>query len=339
MDKLQILEMIRQRIASGELTKQEVIDALSAPADNSASASRASFEQSALLKHRHFDAATIISLIGTGIVFVGVLFLVVQHWQDFTLPVRLLITLGLACACYFASVVLSVFRMHAAASFWLYVLSALIFPIGVAVWFDATGILTTEYGIVLLSGLLLAQHLIYFGFFRTISSIFFSLLSFSWFFFAVTNYFYFSAGLQIEDFTLYRVLLLSVSYLFFGYVLIGEQYRSLQKFVYRVGLIGLLASVLALGKYAPYQNIGWEVLFPILAVLIIMLGIKFRIREFFILPALGIMVYVSKIGFEYFSDSIGWPLTLIGTGFVLVILGIGLVRFRKEYFIPTPPVS
>ncbi len=333
MDKSQFLALFRQFLAQGTITREEIL-AILTPNESSpvSGVSAPVYEQSVLLKHRQFDAATIISLIGTGIVVVGVLFLVVQHWQDFTLPVRLMITLGFACACYFASVVLSVFKIHAPAAFWLYVLSTFVFPLGVGLWFDAAGILSTEYGVALLSFFVLAQHLLYFGFFRTTASVLFSALSFSWLFFSFTNYAYFSAGLQIEDFTLYRVLLLGISYLLFSYGIAEGAYRTLSTALYRIGLIGILASTLFLGKYSPYQNVGWEVLFPFLAVGLIALGIQFRIREFFVLPALGIMVYVAKIGFEYFSDSIGWPLTLIFTGFVLVVLGVGLVRFRKEYF-------
>ena len=42
------------------------------------------------------------------------------------------------------------------------------------------------------------------------------------------------------------------------------------------------------------------------------------------------MIYIFTIGWEYFEDDVGWPLTLFISGLISMFIGYGIERLKKN---------
>ncbi len=330
MDTKSLLAAVEESARAGTVSLAEITDAYERA---SAVAVSSPVTHASFFSFKKLDISSVVSFIGSGIVFIGVLFLVVQHWDELNTFSRILITLGFSLSCYIAALGLYISRRFEYAEFWLYLLFSLVFPIGMVVLFDSFSLLSADYTPSLISFCILLFHILYGFATKRLAPFLFGLLMATYFFFAITDFLYSRSAFIIADFSLYRLLFVSSAYLLLGYGISHTIYLPLRSFIYKVGLIGLLLAILGLGGYRPDQVIFWEFVFPIVAAGLIAIGIFMKEQNFFVLPSFGIMIFVPKISFEYFSDSVGWPLTLIFTGLILVGLGVSLVRFRKEYFL------
>ncbi|MEN9341948.1 MAG: hypothetical protein RIQ54_204 [Candidatus Parcubacteria bacterium] len=330
MDTKSLLAAIEESARAGSVSLAEITNAYERASAVTVSSSP---DHASFFSFKKLDVSSVVSFIGIGIVFIGVLFLVFQHWDELGTFSRILITLGFSLSCYIAALGLYVSRRFEYAEFWIYLLFCLVFPIGMVVLFDSFSLLSADYTPSLISFCVLVFHILYGFATKRLAPFLFGLLMATYFFFAITDFFYSRSTFIIPDFSLYRLLFVSIAYLLLGYGVSHTVYLPLRSFIYKMGLIGLLFAIFALGGYRPDQVIFWEFIFPIIAVGLIAIGIFMKEQNFFVIPSFGIMIFVSKISFEYFSDSVGWPLTLIFTGLILVGLGISLIRFRKEYFL------
>jgi uncharacterized integral membrane protein len=43
------------------------------------------------------------------------------------------------------------------------------------------------------------------------------------------------------------------------------------------------------------------------------------------------MIYILKLTAEYFADTVGWPLALVISGFILMGVGFMSVQLRQKY--------
>ena len=45
-----------------------------------------------------------------------------------------------------------------------------------------------------------------------------------------------------------------------------------------------------------------------------------------------LVIYIFSIGYEYFQNQIGWPLTLLVAGLLSMFTGLMIEKLRKRYF-------
>ncbi len=280
------------------------------------------------------SVTSVLSYIGALVVVIGIGVLIGQNWQIFDTFTRILSTLGIGVATFVSGTLF----MRRPATFIpgiaFHIIAAVTITIGVMVSFHEYGIDLGDIQNQNIIALIIAMlYLCAFILFRHTFFLICLILSGSWLFMAAS-----ALVPAANDFALgwqygaYRVLVLGLSYLLLAHGLMTTQYRSLRGVLFAFGSIFFLSSTFALGGWATTSSLFWETAFPFIIAGFFFLSVRLQQRQLLLWPTLFLMAYIMKITSEYFSDSLGWPVTLILAGFALI--GVGFLSFwmRKKYF-------
>ena len=125
--------------------------------------------------------------------------------------------------------------------------------------------------------------------------------------------------------------MLGLSYLLVGHSIMKDTKNVLSNVMFTFGSLFFLGSALFLGGWEPDQNIFWEIIFPGLAFGIIFLSTYLRRLVFLIIGSGSLVVYILKITSQYFTETLGWPLSLMLVGLSLIAIGYLFVHINKKY--------
>jgi uncharacterized membrane protein len=338
MQKEELLRLIEQSAGEQIVSKEEIVNAYdqgvskltSAGITMASNAEKPTPKEDGLTKKMNFS--DILYYVGGFIVFLGIAVLIGQNWDDLGKPARIIATFGSAVAAYIIGVIF--FRQGRLESMGqaFHLIAALVFPMGIMVIFDSMNIDVDGSGVQSwVSLILLVTYLVSFMVFRKNLFIIFSLIFGTWFFYAINN-FLFSNTFDWEKQIQYLTLAVGMSYLFLGYYFsTKEDKRGMRGFLYGFGSLFFLGAGFSLGSYDPHQNVFWELIYPGLLFGMIFLGVFLKSRGMLIFSILFLMAYIMKLTFEYFSDSLGWPLSLVIVGLALIFSGYYAVYLNKKY--------
>lgn len=322
-NKEEILQYIKTLAEQNVVSKDEIVDAYN-------SGTRVGGDQVIV---KRLGIAEILYYIGGAIVFIGISIFIFQHWEDLSPFTRIISTLGSGIAAYVIGLIFYRDAKTEAIGSAFYLISALVMPIGIYVVFDNAGFDVSGSGWQsVISGILFAAYLSsYFVFKKEIFTLF-SIIFGTWLFYSFTNYIigenpYFS----VSKFYWYRTLVVGLAYLLLGYFFSKTHREQMSGFLYGLGILGFLGAAFALGGWKPSQNFFWELIFPILVFGALFLSVHVRSSAFLTFGTLFLMAYILKLTSEYFSDSLGWPLTLVIAGLLLIAAGYLYVFLKKKY--------
>ena len=110
------------------------------------------------------------------------------------------------------------------------------------------------------------------------------------------------------------------------------KHDKLAGYLYFFGTLGTLGSAIGLSGFKPNTNWLWELLAPILIIAAIFSSLRLKSRSLLILGIIFLMAFIIKITGEYFTNTLGWPLSLVIIGLCLIALGYLAVSLNKKYF-------
>lgn len=328
MDKSQLLNIIRVAAEQKIITKNELTEAYEAGV--------ATTSDSVLA--RPVSISEVLYYLGGLIVFVGISVLVWQHWGTLTPLLRILVTLGTSIVAYSIGAILGSNKNLDSLGHAFHVIAALVMPLGIAVTADALGIrLTTAAAQSVVTGLLFFVYLMSYFIIRKHLFVIFALLYGTLLFFSFTE-FLVGGGpyFPVTEFIHYRIMIVGISYILLGNYFSQTPLVGIIEFIFSLGVLGVLGPALALGGWSPNPNVFWELIYPGLALGSVFLSFYFKSRAFILFGTLFLMAYILKISAEYFSQSLGWPISLVLAG--LLLIGVGYLAFALNKKI-TPHVQ
>jgi hypothetical protein len=83
--------------------------------------------------------------------------------------------------------------------------------------------------------------------------------------------------------------------------------------------------------YNSGHSLFWELLFPVLALGGMALATKVHSRILLFVTTVALIAYIIYLTNEYFADSVGWPLSLVVLGFVIIGIGYASIKLGKSY--------
>lgn len=323
MNKQELLQELSTRLAAGELTRSEVLDAIGPERSDSTTAKS---KVAATL-------STVLYYIGGGIVFLGMFFLIAQEWDHFGTGMKIFVTLGSGIAAFVVGVLFSGQERLGAAGPAFFLIAALLLPMGLFVTYDEAGIDVDRLTIqIQIGGMLFAAYLGAYALMRRNVLLSFSFIFGTWLFFALTDYMIGGAPLIDEwSFANYRILFAGLAFMLLGYSFVGTEREPLTGWLYVFGVAGFLGAGLALGEWKPNQNVFWEAVYPGLVFGVIFLSTYIKSRIFLIFGSIALGAYLTKITAEYFSDSLGWAFSLVLVGFMLMGVAYLAVRVNRRH--------
>ncbi|MDO8657632.1 MAG: hypothetical protein Q7K55_02750 [Candidatus Levybacteria bacterium] len=322
MEKQQFLSYIAQLSSQNAITKEEVIQAFEDGKDKDSGALT-----------RQIGLSEVLYFIGGFIVFMGIAVLIWQNWNILNSFTKIFATLGLGIASYFVGVILNKEEKYGAVGYAFHLIAAFVIPLGLSVLLDQSGYSSTSAGSQsLVSGVLFVMYLSSYFVFKKPIFTFFTIAYATWFFFSFTNFLIGSRPYFVDiKFYEYRFLMVGLSYLFLGYYLSFTKQKDLTGALYNFGSLFFLGAAFVLGGWSPSQNIMWEIIFPGLVFSILFLSVYLKSRSFLTFGTIFLMVYILKITGEYFSGTLGWPLSLMICGIILIGIGYYAFTINKKY--------
>lgn len=323
MDKNTLLEQIRLAAGQNIITKDELMNAFDAGLGVK--------KDSALIKH--LNVAEILYYIGGLIVFTGIIILVYQHWSELNSFSRIGVTVGSAIAAYISAAIFTKYEKYEPLSHVFFLISALLSPVGISIFIHETKIsLSSVETHLAISSILLTLYLSSYYIFRKVLFIILNIIFATWLFFSFTEWILNgSPAIALFHLNEYRFLLTGLSYISLGYFFSKRDEYALSDALYAFGVIGFLGAAFALGGYSPRQDIFWELIFPVLNFSVIYLSVHLKSRAFLTFGTIYLIAYICKITAEYFSKSLGWPLSLVIAGLAIIAISFVSLNLNKNY--------
>lgn len=326
MDKPTLLSAITQLSSQNLLSKNEIVQAFDKGKGQ---------HKNALLKD--IGIAEVLYFIGGFIVFIGISVLIFQNWTSLSTITKILATFGFGLVSYFVGVLLNKEEKYGALGFAFHLIAALVLPLGLGVIFDQSGYDATSSGLQsFIAGILVVMYGVSYMIFKKTIFTFFGIVYATWLFFSFTNFLVGGNPLFLDaKFYEYRFFVVGLSYIFTGYYLSMTSQKELTGPLYGFGIFFALGAALALGGWKPSQNIFWELMFPLLVSLVFYLSVQLKSKSFLTFGTIYLMIYILKITGEYFSGTLGWPLSLILSGISLIGIGYYAFTLNKKYITTT----
>lgn len=282
----------------------------------------------------------ILTGIGGLIVAIGIVIFFQQHWQTLGTNMKILVTLGSSIILYISGILLSRIESMKVVAWAFFLAFALLSPFGIWITFDSLHAQFPFFGYeTIISGIMLVWFAASFFLLRMGLFTVFSVIAGSVFYFGITGDFLSrNPAIDLSSAFEYRFLLLGLSYVLLGY---GWKllHPTLTAWMYTAGTAMALGAAMGLGGYAPSANLFWETLFPGIALGTMFVSIPLKSKSVLTVASIYLMGYILKITAEYFSDTLGWPIALIVSGFVLIGIGYGALMVGKRYVTQAHPVE
>lgn len=342
--KEQVLQDIKILGSNHLITKEEIVTAfdegssLQVPIPVITPISQGGIEangQSAERHQRSLNISEVMSYLGGGIVFLGIIIMLAQNWSTLSFITKALATLGSGVASYFAGVFLSRNEKTDMAGGAFHLISALAIPVGLYVVLNNAGVDVWSQGSqCLVSLILLAMYVTsYFVFRKTIFALFCIVFG-TWLFFSLTGLLVGNdPRFDVWQYYQYRVFATGAAYIALGHSFSKTNNAPLSGVLYSFGSLALLSSALTLGAWSPNQNVFWELSYPVFICGILYLSVRLKIQSFLTWGTIFLMAYILKITSEYFTIGLGWPLSLVISGLSLIGVGYMSVAFKKKYLV------
>lgn len=322
MDKHQLLTELQSQVAAGQIGRDEVLAVLgTAHQDAEASA-------------RHINLSEVLYYIGGGIVFIGIVVLLYQNWDSLNSFVRILVTLGSFIAALIVAGLLNRYAHLKKVAQAFFLISGLLAPLAANITLKETNIdinsdsIQTYIYIILTAGFFAL-----FYFFRQTILLFFGILFATGLFHFILNLLALNnlSASDVAKLWEYQILVDGLAFMFLGYYLQATSQKALTGVLYGFGALGFLGAAIFLGGYSPDQNTFWELIYPLLTFGLIFVAVYVKSKSFLVFGTLFLVAYIFKLTGEYFSNNLGWPLSLVLAGFLIMIVGYYAVRINKKY--------
>lgn len=315
MNKAELMEELWQKINAGEISKEELINQLNLKATPTTE----------IKEHSRFSVTSMLYVFGAAVVIVGLIIFIAQIWDDLGSLARILITLGLGFL--LTGVGSSLLKQkptdNVGAVFQF--IGGMLVPGGVLVSLEELGANTTSLWSTALSfGAIFAFYLTLTSVLKHAVLTFFAIANGTFFLYLLIGAI---EGFRSEDVYLYLTMVIGASYL-----LLAESFREgwnkkLLGALYFFGISGILTA----GFIKVLDSGFWELFYFAIVLIGLYLSVYMRSKIILVISTIFLIIHVSYITSEYFADSLGWPISLILLGFVIIGLGYGSVHINKTY--------
>lgn len=334
MNREETLALLETQMKLGVVSKEDVQKLIGPPASMAAPAAAPQPHASGAPKGFSIKLTNVFYGIGATVVLIGVLVLVVQNWEELGFLGRLVAAGGIALATYIGALLMKPPGNRVLAQAFL-VIAAALSPLAVVVVMNELDVrFSLAYQI--LTGALLSVTFwaAYWATKRSIT-ILLTVLFGSWAFFALVLKLVEDLSYDPTVWVKWSAMLFGVATVFIGYGIHPEksssdpevvrERRSVRGILYALGVLAVLGAGISIGGV-------WNFLFIPILFGAFYLSVYLQSRTVLVLSTLFLMGHVLKLTAEYFIDSLGWPIALVISGFVIIAIGYGTFEINKRYF-------
>jgi uncharacterized integral membrane protein len=133
---------------------------------------------------------------------------------------------------------------------------------------------------------------------------------------------------NLDDIYAYLTMAIGLSYLLLSWSFSNTWNKNL------VGLLNFFGSVgfFSAAFYKVFDNYGiWELLFFVLTIGGMAYAVSIKSKSILVISTMFLVSHLMHITSKYFADSIGWPISLVILGFIIIGLGYFSISLSKKY--------
>lgn len=327
MNKEQLLEELSIKLRTGEIKREEVLGRIGQGASLIGEIAPASLEVAH--RSRFFSVTKILYIIGAAIVTLGIIFFIAQVWDEIGMFGRISVTFGLGLLLACCGSLLLVQKPESYLGDVFHFIAGLIVPSGALVaLFEFTHNLdllpvTMIFGVMFLCYTLLA--LIH----KREVLTFFSIANGTTFIYLLIEHLVDGRFYQHTDIYTYITMVIGLSYLLLAYTFRGGWNGRLVGILNFFGSIGFFAAAFS----RVFDSLSWQALFFVFVIVGMVASIPLKSRNILAVSTLFLVAHFIYITGEYFANSVGWPISLIALGFLIIGLGYVSINIGKKYIV------
>ena len=323
MNKDELLQILSEKIATGEISREEIMGQL--PSQGSTLTEKG--------RTFNFSLTKIFYVLGALVALLGIIFFIVRIWDDLGSGGRILITLGLGLILAGTG---SFFLKTRPAS-WLgqifHTLAGFLIPGGALVTLNELGNSSSLWPVTITIGVIFFFYLLLNSYHRNEVLTFFTVANGTAFIYLLVKSMIddvlFSSGLTYwhGDIYAYLTMIIGLSYFLVAHSFRGGWNRHLVGVFNFFGAIGFFGAAFS----RVFGSEPWRLLFFLLTIGGLSLAIYIKSRAVLIVSVFFLIAHFIYITKEYFADSIGWPILLVILGFLFIGLGYLSITINKKF--------
>ncbi len=312
MNKEELLQELRQKMIIGEITLDEITG-----------------DQKQVAKHEsRFSVVKISYIIGGAIVILGIVFFIAQIWFDIGSAGRIIVILGIGSLFAITGSALFINKPETYIGDLFHFMGGILIPPGVFVTLFELGVqISNLWYITLVFGILLAFYLVLTIVHKRAILTLLSIVNGTIFVYSFITALFDNHAYFIEDFYAYLTMVLGLSYILFAWASRHGWNKHLEGLLYFFGSAGFLGA----GFSQVFDSILWQVIFFVLTIGGAVLASRIKSQSILVVSTLFFIIHLSYINCEHFANSIGWPISLIILGFIIVGIGYGSIIINRKY--------
>lgn len=334
MNKDETLALLEAQMKLGVVSKEDVLKLFGVSATMPAPAVQPVRRASHEPKGFSIKLTNVFYGIGATVVLIGVIILVAQNWEELGFLGRLVATGGIALATYIGGLLIRPPANRVLSQAFL-VIAAALSPLAVIVVMNELDVrFTLTYHILTAALLSLTFWVAYWASQRSIT-ILLTVLFGSWAFFALVLKLVEDLAYDAFTWIKWSAMLFGVATVFIGYGVRPEKFSndadvmrersSVRGILYGLGMLATLGAGIQIGGV-------WNFIFIPVLFGAFYLSVYLQSRTILVLATLFLMGHVVKLTAEYFIGSLGWPIALVVSGFIIISIGYGTFEINKRYF-------
>lgn len=316
MNKDELLQELSQKIASGEISREDVINSLdSVPAPENE-------------KGMHFSITKMLYVLGAAIVVIGIVIFIAQIWTDIGSLGRITITLGLGLVLTAMGSALLNKKIGDSIGTVFHFIGGMMIPGGAVVTLSelSTGSSST-WPVAITFGVIFAFYAYLAYFHKSALLTFFAIGNGTAFLYLLIESIVAGSYRSHGDLYAYLTIVTGASYLLLAYYFRDGWNDKLIGVLYFFGILGFLGAAFS----QVFDSVIWQLLYFVVVLGGLYLAVYLRNRSILIISTLFLVAHISYITSEYFANSLGWPLSLVVLGFIFIGLGYGSITINKRY--------
>lgn len=307
MNNESLLSELKDKLATGELSREQLTAALDAPAAAAPSA------PSPLVTRILYTLGATIAVVGM-IIFVG------QVWKDLGSVGHILVTFGLGVCLAVAGSALFLKKPENPVGTIFHFMAGFLVPGGAMVVLnemkvDQQSLWPVTFTIAAIAATYLALALAH----KRIVLTVFAFLNATAFVYLLTYCVVKDTGYLFNDLYAWLTMAVAACWLLTASAFRGGWNRSLAWVWAFVGSVAFLSAAVS---QVPH-SVPWQIAYCFLLAGGLYASVHFKSRTLLVVTTLFVLGYVGYITSEYFSDSRWWPIVLVMLGFAFIGLGYG----------------
>ncbi len=328
MDKQQVISFIKSQLSSGKISKSDLLN-IEGGSESSSKPYDINLENN---KSAH-NLTNVFYVIGAVIAVIGVVILISQHWDDIGATGRVGVTLGIGLVAYIAALLMGKSEQRIISQA-MFTISVFLSPMGIYILLNEAKVtidintsimISIGFAIVYGFALLISR--------RNVLSVF-TTAFITWTYYSFLTKLFDGLYMFENNIFQWATMILGIAYILvaYGYSSLVEKSEGADKnektaiknLFYTAGTVAVLGSGISIGG-------SFDLIFIAIIFAAFYASVYVKNTSMLILAGMFLIAHIFKLTSRYFIDSIGWPVALILSGFL--VIGIGYITYylNKKY--------